>query len=321
MPISQLPTVKDVISHINYLKNSAKRMKKTTLAEATTVLICGIWKKTDIPIINRKSIINRVNRFIEKNRSNVKQTKKIDKKQDCSQLFLLSKCRCDLISVVTGNIKCSCRKEDQVPPSIIPFLIDQSDTKNGRKMLVDYTPELSRQRKTEESVMETNEFENDYPANETSEAESTTNESPSSSDDDYVPQSPSKKPRYNKKPLPSLSEAADRYHVSDRVAASLANAVLKDMGVVTREDNNLVIARNKMRRQRLSLGAKQAKVYTENLGKICGLYFDGKRDDTLARDVVSNEVSNSDRSSKNFKQWRTGFCARAAPYLLWPLNL
>ena len=134
MPISQLPTVKDVISHINYLKNSAKRMKKTTLAEATTVLICGIWKKTGIPIINRKSIINRVNRFIEKNRSNVKQTKKIDKKQDCSQLFLLSKCRCDLISVVTGNIKCSCRKEDQVPPSIIPFLIDQSDTKNGRKM-------------------------------------------------------------------------------------------------------------------------------------------------------------------------------------------
>jgi hypothetical protein len=66
MPISQLPTVADVISHINYLKNSARRLNKPAMAEATGVIICDIWKHTDIPIINMKSITNRINRLIEK---------------------------------------------------------------------------------------------------------------------------------------------------------------------------------------------------------------------------------------------------------------
>jgi hypothetical protein len=41
---------------------------------------------------------------------------------------------------------------------MIPFLIDEMDTENGRKMLVDYSKSLSRKRKSEDMLMEPNDL-------------------------------------------------------------------------------------------------------------------------------------------------------------------
>ena len=41
--------------------------------------------------------------------------------------------------------------------------------------------------------------------------------------------------------LPNLVKEADRYGISDRATASLATAVLIDVGIVTKDDQSLVI--------------------------------------------------------------------------------
>ena len=75
---------------------------------------------------------------------------------------------------------------------------------------------------------------------------------------------------------------------------------MKDLGFISQEDNTNVIDRYKIRRHRLRDGEKQAHLYQKELGKVRGLYFDGKRDDTLTRDVVSS-VGNSSGSPNHFK--------------------
>ena len=92
----------------------------------------------------------------------------------------------------------------------------------------------------------------------------------------------SKKVRKNNKRLPALSEIADRSHVSDRVAASLANAAIKNLGLISQEDNTMVFERSIF----ADKGKKTGWPVLKELGKVQGLYLGGKRDDTLTRDVV-----------------------------------
>ena len=77
-----------------------------------------------------------------------------------------------------------------------------------------------------------------------SDVDSNGGNSTNSSDEDYHQPSSAKKVRYNTKKLPALSEMADRSHVSDRVAASLANAAMKYLGLISQEDNTMVFERS-----------------------------------------------------------------------------
>ncbi len=86
-------------------------------------------------------------------------------------------------------------------------------------------------------------------------------------DEDYTPPKV-RKVCYNTLAFPSLSEVADRYHVSDTVAASLANAAMKDLKVITKENKTAVIDRYKMRRQRLFHGRKASEAYRQPLGTV-----------------------------------------------------
>jgi hypothetical protein len=84
-------------------------------------------------------------------------------------------------------------------------------------------------------------------------------------------------PKRNYLNLPSVSRICDRYGVSDRCAASIVTATLKDIGLVSPNDSTLVIDRSKVRRQRdrtrMTLRAEAPK-------SVKGLYFDGRKDKT-----------------------------------------
>ncbi|GBL79544.1 hypothetical protein AVEN_170662-1, partial [Araneus ventricosus] len=102
----------------------------------------------------------------------------------------------------------------------------------------------------------------------------------------------------------SLSSAAFRTGVSKRDVALIASAVKQDAGLVT-EIKNLVVDKNKIRREKKKLG-KQIQE-EENLDglKIKSVFFDGRIDKTLfigtkkTSDIVDRKTKNISLCSLN----------------------
>ncbi|KAK4883451.1 hypothetical protein RN001_006770 [Aquatica leii] len=55
----------------------------------------------------------------------------------------------------------------------------------------------------------------------------------------------------NRIELPTFAQLCDRYRLSDRSAAAIASAVLKDVGIISEEDKMNVVDRSKVRRARV----------------------------------------------------------------------
>ena len=87
---------------------------------------------------------------------------------------------------------------------------------------------------------------------------------------------------YKKLLLPTVAQEADRFHASDALVASIVNATLIDVGLISKKDQDLVVTRAKIRLERKK-GRKLciAKNMEENSGKLTCLGFDGKKTDTL----------------------------------------
>ena len=89
--------------------------------------------------------------------------------------------------------------------------------------------------------------------------------------------------------LKHLSMACDRYLVSDRAGAMLANGLLKDLGIVKKGCTAKLICPSKLRRQREKWGKVLMKEKrAEKLPQ--GLYTDGKRVPTLVRETTVTKV-------------------------------
>ena len=60
MCLLQLSTEEDVISHVKFLKHSDSKLSRRALASVTAKIVHRIWKETSIPIVNLKSIENKI---------------------------------------------------------------------------------------------------------------------------------------------------------------------------------------------------------------------------------------------------------------------
>ncbi|GBN83802.1 hypothetical protein AVEN_114892-1 [Araneus ventricosus] len=91
--------------------------------------------------------------------------------------------------------------------------------------------------------------------------------------------------------------AAFRTGVSERDVALIASAMLQGVGLVT-EDKNLVVDKNKIRREKKKLEKKIQEEENINGLKIKSVFFDGRRDKTLfiGKERTSDIV---DRKTKN----------------------
>lgn len=84
-----------------------------------------------------------------------------------------------------------------------------------------------------------------------------------------------------RKCIPTIALECDRTSVSDRAAARIASAVLKDFGVVSESEKSNVIDRSKIRRARkrqrnlLQINEKRETRYLQSV------YFDGRKDRTM----------------------------------------
>ena len=74
-----------------------------------------------------------------------------------------------------------------------------------------------------------------------------------------------------------------RWGVSPKAGASIANAALIDAGVVTKDNQTKIIDKNKLKRQMEKYQVDIREKEMEELQKAPpeGIYFDGKKDDTL----------------------------------------
>ena len=68
--------------------------------------------------------------------------------------------------------------------------------------------------------------------------------------DTVVDDCPVRLPPLLRRGMPTLARACDRHELSDRSAAAVVSAVLKDFGLITATDSSNVIDQNKIRRER-----------------------------------------------------------------------
>jgi len=85
----------------------------------------------------------------------------------------------------------------------------------------------------------------------------------------------------NRMEWPHLAMTSERYQLSDRASAAVANAALKDAGLITDLDKTYVIDKNKLRRER----EKYRNIISEDEAIfykfIDWVYIDGRKDATL----------------------------------------
>ena len=103
-------------------------------------------------------------------------------------------------------------------------------------------------------------------------------------DPNFVPTSSTLSSR-NMAPLPNLALACDRTGVSNRSAAIISSAILEDIGLINSSDSSCVVDRSKLKRQRIKSRAEQIKKASKKESSIryTGLYFDGKKDECIAK--------------------------------------
>ena len=94
----------------------------------------------------------------------------------------------------------------------------------------------------------------------------------------------------NRKQLRNLAMICDRYGVSARAGAAIANAALADTGVISADDQTFVIDKNKLRRSIDKFREERKIEDAQNLVEAQGeaYYMDGKKDITLFTDRDDN---------------------------------
>ena len=84
-----------------------------------------------------------------------------------------------------------------------------------------------------------------------------------------------------------MARATERFNISNRVGASIANTAMKDLGIITDENDKLVVDKRKLQRERdkirLEIQAEEQSHFTN----VNSIYLDGRKDATLKVEAQS----------------------------------
>ena len=266
---STLPSYEDVIracqfERITLLKISRKEPAFSTICQVVATSVLKIWNSASIPTASLKRVKDMINKYHQKFKKflyNYKaradtllsQTKLSDFRSQSKVLFDIATCKCLDFSA------CSCVSAKKVPREESEFLLGQrtnkkmiisgvdcheslrlrklNDLRNRRKQL--QTRDQQHEPSTELDVL---------PLDYDSDASKSSSEEADSTDNEEVFKQPSKGD--SRRNLSSVAEVCDRAGVSDRTAALLASSLLFDLGPINKNDQNSVIDRLKIPRER-----------------------------------------------------------------------
>jgi hypothetical protein len=312
LPSNTQPTYEDVIQcylfHMQTTRDKAKG-KQPSLKEISEVIsktLEELWKKASIPSVSHERIVKMFQDYYQKYRNIMKTIKKpnmtdafklkLETFQEHANktLFDISTCKC------TSFYTCVCPRERKVPTREQAFLTDQRTERKMYISAVDIKTSIQLQLREERRIKTASRFRasavetgattssakqevsdsNSQPSNSSSDSESDTEELVTGRKRKRS-KSTSKQMRLS---LPSLAKACDRTGVSNRGAAIIANAVLEDLQLITKEDRSNVIDKNKLYRERKKVRSDLSQKEREKVQVLEGLYFDGRKDTTIVID-------------------------------------
>lgn len=307
LPTTQLPTSADVFRAYNYClkfgSTSSLHKRSSVVAEE----VKQVYSSASIPTIEFSSIVKRIERLVEK----VKELGKYaGSRKSCTTyqaglanfqtIFDVCTCCC-FEKGVRKRSECICPLEHKISPLEWDFWLDQ---KTERRMFIGNVDKQAtamikmkqaRKRKRQK-IIDNSELATSSNVclsqgddlekcslSENTEEESNEDEKVVLSDDGSSDNE--RVTVRNTKQYPELCKAVERSKVSNRDACLIANAVLKDMGLLTAEN---CIDAAKLRRQRKVWSQVEIERHAEETKQLVCIGFDGKQDTTL---VMESKVS------------------------------
>ncbi|KAL4132835.1 hypothetical protein QTP88_009924 [Uroleucon formosanum] len=311
-----LPTYEDVMKFYlqarNQLKQNSNEKDPTVkiISEIVVTDVEKIWQKTSIPIVSHiralQLLINYHDKYKKiiksiKNRKNTLTFKSnLEKFQNNANdtLFDLAACKCIEFYL------CSCEKSRKVPIIEQMFLKDQRSMRKMAMSSIDVLTTKKLNKNMHRKEIEANRIDkqnkkelcvnNTLETIETDETYYTDTGDNTDEDSNYSSNSMSSlsstysanKQSQMRLELPALALACDRTGISDRTAATIASAILQDVGIIKTDDKQHVIDRMKIRRERHKK-RQDLKIQTDRQPK--SLYFDGRKDYTFINQKTDDQ--------------------------------
>ena len=307
---SQLPTKINLFCHSQFLRREKiasgewlQNVSLNNVAKAVANDCAGIWNLTGIPhqyTFMEHYILQKIKVIIEEGN----KLKKIPKNrrhatdETGDTLFDIAACQ------HPGDTVCDCPKDKKVPDEWKEFLNDQRNSRSIFLGEIDRVAteqnitdvELEEEKKVKKEKKDEKDEERRVKWKEEKAVQfkrvSTdvfdTCHSGSETDEEWED---FKEPKIKIKrfSLPRFAKECDRYKISNRAGAAIGNALLKDHGIVTKEDTTKLIDHSKLRRERMKAGKFSEKKHKEKKpGK--AIYFDGKKCKTLVRKTTGVQV-------------------------------
>lgn len=276
-----LPNNRDVLRYYFFLsdcyKVNSKMFSYGCFTSQVADRLINIWKKLDIAIVDKRSVVKKLNTFLNMYHKKIKRisTSEIYKSflNTMNNIFYIGKCRCNLKT----NL-CAC---GMIPQNLKEFMLDQH---TSRKYTI---PEI---------VAEISELVSEHvPA-----SDQPSSYRPCSAemdiDDEIEFQAPAapkeiplKRGRYSKRyTTRNFAMACDRFGISDRVASLLATALFRDIGFKDKRGEIIVMDKAKVAREKKKC-RDFVRPQSYNNSDLIAFSFDGRKDNSLARENIGGK--------------------------------
>lgn len=291
----QLPRCCDIINYLIHLRDNGipfvpRKYKFSNYFTFVIENVRNLWKKLKIPLLAKSSIRRLLSKLVEDYKKLCKNNSEIFT-HDWNKLFKISQCKCE----IENNIFCSCPQINQIPVFLKEFYIDQCGPRNflisdfEQNLETDELNSISYPISTihSEFVPDEDDVDNDELDNEDNQLEI----------DSAI--------KTSDICLQNFSLALDRSDTSNRFGALLATTLIKDLKIslaakanktnseidkkIVSYLENLIIDKNKIQRERLK-ARNFIKINNKNNSLLSGLSYDGKKEDTLFKEIINNKI-------------------------------
>ena len=308
--------------------NDKRNYPSSTLAKDLYEKVLEKWQRAnssfESPVVNSKvTIVKRIEENWEKARNISLGRGKLAVKESfvgkLDKLFDILNCKCDILDCSDAgclgicpkkvHIKCNCPREQKIPVGELEYIKGQrlkegsiGSHQIGQPDYPENTRQVKKQKRLEEKNKRLSEHRNKEKEPDTvpsdqlhftdDENEQIADES---SDDDAVAgpsnadQEKFQTKKYNTLDIPCVATQSLRYGVGLRATAAIATAAYVDAGLVSHENDELVIDHSKVKRAQERVMKSLDKEFDEQCkkGEIECIFFDGRIDLTKVMTTVN----------------------------------
>lgn len=275
-----LPSYRDVLKYYFFLseREKEKSKKQQSYARFSPIIankIIEIWEKINIALINRKSILKKLNTFLNKYHKEVKNISRGNTfsvfETSLNDVFYIGKCSCK------KTIPCSC---GLIPDALKAFMIDQHTSRQNTipECVLNIVDQLSSE--LPDSLDPSYRFDSSQ-MDVASEIEFAM---PVAREPIMCKRGPYTK-RYD---TINFAMMCDRFGISDRVASCLATALFKDIGFTDENGEAIIMDKSKVGREKMK-ARESVRRMQNNDSTLLAFSFDGRKNDALTREEISGK--------------------------------